>query len=424
MCGADHSGFSVASLIQTPQATGLFAAVFFWPMCSLWSLKTSGRSHGVSIACIAGIYASAAVFLVSPVTIFPDTNSAASAIFCALAALHYWLSLLPLVPQSGRETQRVRSSLYLGSSCFALLALLWIARLYGVAFVLEHLPYWLPFALEVVALGCLALVPAQTFEFTRTTTLARSNSLTYVQEHVGSLSGFFITLAMLAPTVYVWSLPYLAEVSLEHCPEEWASSWGCFFAHKCENYPHCGITGMAVSNFICTPQATGAMAAVFFSPLVHAWSIMERHHWDEKLWDFSTLMVFYLFFGAFLTCPINHWWTKPIHLAAVGTFCLAGLAHSKILLDRTGASGESRDRSLQVMFWLSTLGVFLVGVTKFVQLTLKFTTGSHFVSEQYPHLFWAEECLGLSAISIFPWLWHSRIAGTEPLGGPLLGTSA
>mmetsp|Transcript_23740 Transcript_23740/g.68530 ORF Transcript_23740/g.68530 Transcript_23740/m.68530 type:complete len:486 (+) Transcript_23740:190-1647(+) len=98
-----------------------------------------------------------------------------------------------------------------------------------------------------------------------------------------------------APTVYVCLLPLLAADSIQ-------------FALRCEGFPKCtsSSTGVSVGEFVATPQATGALAAVFFWPCFRMWSLKVVAGEDRPNWTlFLALLGFYVSFGLILVLPVT-----------------------------------------------------------------------------------------------------------------------
>lgn len=191
--------------------------------------------------------------------------------------------------------------------------------------------------------------------------------------------------------VYLWSLPVLAEIG---------------FAHKCPNYPGCDQLGMSVSNFISTPQATGAMGAIFFYPTLQCWlnfQYVRRHRMLH-----STLVVFQIFFGIFLMCPVTE--VPKYHGVAVGLFCISALVHYGVLMRYCTTA---RLWHCQVLILIASfcfaMVLALVMISRFNKTVLR---------SNVPELFYVMESSGLSAMAVFPVVWYREQPPDLHVDGP------
>merc|ERR1712135_256599 len=141
----------------------------------------------------------------------------------------------------------------------------------------------------------------------------------------------------LLPVVYVLSLPKLAKTG---------------FANECKDFPDCYGTGPSVSSFICTPQATGAMAATFFYPSLNMW--LNAEYVRSEPFVYPTLVAFQLCFGLFLTLPVES--VPDLHAFAVNFFCLFGLCHYASLLRRCA---RRRLYRCVILLWVASSVTFL-----------------------------------------------------------------
>jgi len=147
----------------------------------------------------------------------------------------------------------------------------------------------------------------------------------------------------------------------------------------------------SVSDMICTPQATGAMAAVFFYPCLNSWmNTLELRHRDKRL--SATLIGFQVCFGGFLTCPVNR--VEPLHGCFVALFGTLALAHCWFMLDYCARSRRTCCRRALGC----AVGAFTV-MPVFFLLQL-------FNPSRFMPLFYLAECFGLTAIVLFTQLWY------------------
>jgi len=191
---------------------------------------------------------------------------------------------------------------------------------------------------------------------------------------VGKLGCFGIV----APVVYVWSLPLLGHLG---------------FAHHCKHFPKCKNVGASVSNFISTPMATGAMAACFFFPTMHLW--LNVQHVGHIRCILPTLFVFQVCFGVFLSCPVDE--VHTLHGIATCFFCVAALTHYSMVLRYTA---YDRYRWCKLLLCLAILSFAMV----FVLVCISFYD-KNLLPERCPYLFYVFEALGLSTMAVFPIVW-------------------
>lgn len=182
-----------------------------------------------------------------------------------------------------------------------------------------------------------------------------------------------------APVVYIWSLPLLRMTG---------------FAHECTNWPDCDGTGPSVSSFICTPQATGAMAATFFYPCLHMWLNAQQ---TPQCWAYLTLIGFQFWFGMFLVLPVEY--VPDAHAFAVNNFCLCGLLHYGIVSKQCAARRLYRCGSMLALGVVSYMGVFVLVVISSLNKNVLFSVR---------WLFFIFEASGLSSMAVFPMLWYAE----------------
>lgn len=208
-----------------------------------------------------------------------------------------------------------------------------------------------------------------------------------VLQRRGSPLRFPLLLLAAAPATYVWVLPLLAKLG---------------FARECDGLPRCtdSTIGASVSNFIATPQATGAMAAVFFWPLAHMWS----HKGEiDGAQNFAVFLTFYIFFGMFLACPVTVY--PSVHSVVVGIFCLCGLLYFRRLLNHCRETSLFYCRVLLRISILAFAGVILLNIANLVG---RFLGRPHISRDLVPWAFYVCEAGGLSCMSLFPWCWQAR----------------
>jgi hypothetical protein len=111
---------------------------------------------------------------------------------------------------------------------------------------------------------------------------------------------------------YVWSLPLLAN---------------CGFAES---------SGKSISEFIANAHATGALAALSFSPLILMWEyqsyLLQDKKYDKQKCTLDISLTSYQFFyGSFLVCTVNY---VPIwlHFLTVFLFSSAFVMHSFFIM--------------------------------------------------------------------------------------------
>lgn len=156
---------------------------------------------------------------------------------------------------------------------------------------------------------------------------------------------------------YIWSLPILAKIG---------------FAES---------TGFSISEFISNAHATGAMAALSFSPLILMWEyqsyLLEDKKYDKHKYLLEiSLNCYQFFYGSFLVCTVNYvpgW----LHFITVFLFSSAFIIHSILLMYHIRPSIYS---SIDLM-----LGCLAA-------ISLLFVKGPWF---------WFCECVGFSSLIFF-----------------------
>jgi hypothetical protein len=170
---------------------------------------------------------------------------------------------------------------------------------------------------------------------------------------ISCMNLILIWFAALVAVTYTWSLPWLATIG---------------FSEK-------GAT--SISGFISNAHATGGMAVVSAIPLYtivqYQSSIGSEVPYVTWLW--ITQRLFLLCYGAFLVCTVT--WVPLIHSLVVGTFCVAFILHSFLVLKCVEPC---------------LLGkiVLMFGCLAFISLL--------FVNGLW---FWAMECVGFGAMVTF-----------------------
>jgi len=287
----------------------------------------------------------------------------------------------------------------------------------AVAMLLFHfemvkpLPTYLMFVLDATALNCLAALPITS---RHDDIMSMDDPITHgwalvaetTSQALKPVDRCILLLMTFGPVLYLWCLPLLTRIDMGPCSEHWQQQpYGCAFAYRCDKYPSCDRLGESVSDLICTPQASGAMAITFFGPFLRAWAVMERLHW-QQMWAFSTLMVFYVGFVGFLSLP----WTKKenhkVHFLFVGSFCSAVLIHGYFLLTKLLESDERRFKTMAFLV-VGVICLFGVGIVDL--LTEKENPMKVDIQHKTPWLFWSFETAGLSVVLLFPWFWQPSL---------------
>lgn len=152
---------------------------------------------------------------------------------------------------------------------------------------------------------------------------------------------------------------------------------------------------MSVSNYICTPHATGAMAAVFFFPCIHAWqNAMQLEEEDFRVK--AALILFQAGFGCFLSCPDIY--VPHTHVFFVLSFSISGLVYCGLMRK------HCRQREKPVCNVL-----FGVALSAFAALPPIGTIGAlnhDFLVTHAPWAFYVGECTGLTAMVLFAFVWQ------------------
>ncbi len=158
--------------------------------------------------------------------------------------------------------------------------------------------------------------------------------------------------------LYIWSLPILSNLG---------------FASK---------NGNSISEFISTPQATGAMASISFMPLCLMWEYQDiyishfKKNWPVNNILYKTLTLFQIFYSAFLICCVSYvpsW----LHTSVVIVFCLSFLVHAFLIC-------------FYIEINLLTKFILFIGTSFFI--LLPFADGMYF---------WAFECIGFTSMLLF-----------------------
>lgn len=200
------------------------------------------------------------------------------------------------------------------------------------------------------------------------------------------------------------------------------------FAYRCYGFPSCDDNpfGMTVSEFIKTPPSTGFMVMSFTWPLLALWevdSVIVRDGRVTKLYDYPLtrklgrlmMPLYQLSLGAFVICstgyfPLGHniWMAlafmsgtlKHIWIIWVSWGLNLGCSKERKPEEDEKAQEEEEARSpskyassFLVMIAISAL-IPVVYINQFYAGTFKDDFG--------PFLFYRLECMGLSAMALFP----------------------
>eukprot|EP00401_Gymnodinium_catenatum_P000506 CAMPEP_0117481244 /NCGR_PEP_ID=MMETSP0784-20121206/12802_1 /TAXON_ID=39447 /ORGANISM="" /LENGTH=440 /DNA_ID=CAMNT_0005275699 /DNA_START=6 /DNA_END=1325 /DNA_ORIENTATION=+ len=202
-----------------------------------------------------------------------------------------------------------------------------------------------------------------------------------------------------APVVYVWSLPILSGLHI---------SGEVTFARRAP-----GV--QSIEALISTPQATGALAATLFFPMKELWlpGLVLQH----EPWARPTLVTFQILFGVILTAGgMLHsigWWGAVLEL----TLLVVGIAHYRILLRNCHVERRWMCKAL-VLF----LVVFTTSAAVVLCAYLMFPRLTDLVrNDSQPWLFFCFQSLSVTALALFPLLWHRDRAledrhGLVPIG--------
>lgn len=179
------------------------------------------------------------------------------------------------------------------------------------------------------------------------------------------------------PALFVWALPLL-------------SMWQVLPLRT--GYPPDDEVKQSVSYYIATPPGVGCTAFLFMLPIVAMWSeearrsVMLYSGRALKLHFYASLFAFHAAFGLFLLFTVT--WVPILHAIAVCLFSLAGLYHFIVIVlnDDRAPSAE--------------LAVLVVGGLSFAALIgIQIAIWAGWSPPEY--LFWAVECLALSAMVFF-----------------------
>lgn len=112
--------------------------------------------------------------------------------------------------------------------------------------------------------------------------------------------------------LYVWLLPVLANIG---------------FAEK---------DATSISGFIANAHATGALAALSFTPLCLMWEyqsylLADSKYDNNKLLLYYTLSFYQFFYGSFLVCTVTYV-PEWLHTLTVVLFCTAFVLHSIMIM--------------------------------------------------------------------------------------------
>lgn len=155
--------------------------------------------------------------------------------------------------------------------------------------------------------------------------------------------------------IYIWCLPLLSKIGF------------------------CEPDSTSISQFIANPQATGALGAVSFFPiiLINEYQDICINKENTKILNF-TLIVFEIMYGLFLTCPVTY---APIllHQFCVGGFSLSFIIHSYYVLH---------------YIQLNKITQVLLCITSSTLLLLAFIDSNHMI-------YWLLECISFTGILLF-----------------------
>jgi len=197
------------------------------------------------------------------------------------------------------------------------------------------------------------------------------------------------------PIAYVWSLPHLSTLGFAApCSDKWICGKDSF--------------GTSISNMITTPQATGAMAAVFFYPQLYSWlHIKKVGKAGRATW--AALIATQISFGLFLSFPVSY--APHIHVLFTLSFCFSNcIFNYKLLQADTNEERRKRCKPLLGLAIISLSASLLVWCTGH-------WWGRDFIKDNCPWLLWAAQSVGFTAMALLPVCWYS-------VGNQVLATEA
>jgi len=187
------------------------------------------------------------------------------------------------------------------------------------------------------------------------------------------------------------------------------------FAYRCDGYPYCSDSyfGVTVSSFISTPPATALFAAVFAWPLSYLWYIQREIEGD--LLGFLTMLGYQISFGLFTT--FNTYYFASLHGMTQNLTGLFGFMHYCILALHCKKTGLWKCLVVLIFLLLST---FSFSSLFYAPYWLNLHPNS--IS---PWLCYCVEACGLSAMSIFPWVWEKeKHAATQCVSSDVVHSDA
>jgi hypothetical protein len=180
---------------------------------------------------------------------------------------------------------------------------------------------------------------------------------------------YFLIIMTLLPTVYIWSLPYLATFQFANCGDIGDDGGG----------------SQTVSGYISTQTATAVMANTFFWPILFMW-----HGPNYKTTNrfsglsFYSIFFFQVSFGLFLT--FTNTYNGPYHNLSVLTFTFMGLVNVGYQYWRGIRHGLAGFMLIQGILGLA--GVIGLALSK----------------AKVGYWFWAVECFGLQGV-----IWYTPL---------------
>jgi len=345
-------------------------ACFFYPCLHAWFNVRALGAWNVEKLTVVFFQALFNLFLMSPLIYVPHEHAAVVSLFALTGLAHFCIVESHCV-QEMRKTVRVliatAMASFLGVGCCA-----------AIATIDKH---WLPihaphlfYLFEATGLTSIVLLTLlwKGKEWQAHKTVKRS--------HTGE---WYLRLAVTCvPVFYLCLLIPLSAPAIG-------------FGHRCEGWPRCDLFGATLSDFIRTPEATGAMGAVFFYPCLHAWLNVHdavRHSPIDLRAAKVTVVAFQATFGLNLgLANYSSYWVWRLPQAFFAVFAIAHLIIMLRLCHDTR----------RFHMWLCASCV-TVTFTALLILTVVGHSNPTLLPEHAPYLYFVLEVIGYSVVAVAP----------------------
>jgi len=229
------------------------------------------------------------------------------------------------------------------------------------------------------------------------------------------------------PIVYMFLLPWLSvwrctpiEKQCPTCPEPIPNK--VCWAGQTDN------TGApTLSDYINTPQATGAMAATFLFPMMYI--RLDEEYAESHLtvaqpcwtrFSYLSMVVFFLSFGGLLTFPCasesKSQYQLDIHLAFVAVLGASAIVHFATMLHLNVKREKQCGRVICscILIWgiISMAGVVVFAGFIFLSPCCPVQLPS--ILSGWPQCMFHAEVSGLSMMALYPTCWRWLLIGTAP----------